>query len=248
VKSQYWLVTGCNRGIGLTIFKQLAPRKGVISFATVRDPSKPGDLDTITAEHANVHIVRLRLEIVYDAKHAAGEIANHTDHLDVVIANAGIAYNWERLEKVDPEVVREHLIDNTLGTFTLFQGVLPLLRKCGQSKFVAISSDTASITKPVPYPVSAVGLSKAGVNFITQRIHVEHSSEGIIAFPINPGTVKTDIGAIAAPAIFGLKEFSLEPADCARGIISVIDNATANDGGHFWRYDGKEMAWYTVEP
>lgn len=99
------------------------------------------------------------------------------------------------------------------------------------------------MTKPVPFPVSAVGLSKTGVNFITQRIHMEHSSEGIISFPINPGGVKTDIGAIAAPAAFGLKEFTLEAADSARGIISIIDKATEKDSGHFWRYDGEEIAW-----
>jgi NAD(P)-dependent dehydrogenase (short-subunit alcohol dehydrogenase family) len=241
--SQYWLVTGSNRGIGLAIVEQLAARKSVIVFATVRDLSKQGDLQKITAQHPNVHVIRLRLEVVDDAKHAAAEIAKHTDHLDVVIANAGIAYNWERLEKVDPEVVREHLTVNTLGTLVLFQAVLPLLRKSKQSKFVAITTDAASITKPAPYPVSAVGLSKVGVNYITQRIHVEHSSEGIIAFPINPGGVKTDIGAIAAPTAFGLEEFSVEPADCARGLISVIDNATANSGGRFWRYDGEEIVW-----
>jgi norsolorinic acid ketoreductase len=185
----------------------------------------------------------LRLEVVEDAKQAAGDIAKITDHLDVVIANAGIAYNWEPLEIVDPEVVREHLTVNTIGTLTLFQAVLPLLRKSTLPKFVPITTDAASITSPVPYPVSAVALSKVGVNFITQRIHVEHASEGIIAFPINPGGVKTDLGAIAAPAAFGLKEFTVEAEDCARGILSVIDKATPNEGGHFWRYDGKELAW-----
>ena len=241
--SQYWLVTGANRGIGLALVKQLAARKDLILFATVRDPSKTGELEKITAQHTNVHILRLRLEVVDDAKQAAGEIAKITDHLDVVIANAGIAYNWEPLEKVDPEVVREHLTVNTLGTLILFQGVLPLLRKSEQPKFVPITTDAASITKPVPFPVTAVALSKIGVNFIAQRIHVEHSSEGIIAFPINPGGVKTDIGAIAAPALFGVKEYPLEAADSARGIISVIDKATAKDSGRFWRYDGEEIAW-----
>jgi NAD(P)-dependent dehydrogenase (short-subunit alcohol dehydrogenase family) len=241
--SQYWLVTGGNRGIGLALVKQLAARKNVVVFATVRDPSKPGDLEKVVAQHNNVHIIQLRLEVVEDAKHAAGEIAKITDHLDVVIANAGIAYNWERLEKVDVEVAREHLTVNTLGTLILFQAVLPLLRKSGQPKFVPITTQVASMTKPVPYPVSAVALSKVGVNFITQRIHVEHSSEGIIAFPINPGGVKTDIGAFAAPTAFGLKEFTLEAADSARGIISVIDKATEKDSGRFWSYDGEELAW-----
>ena len=241
--SQYWLVTGSNRGIGLALVKQLAARKDVVLFATVRDTSKIDELKKIITEHVNVHVIQLRLEIVDDAKQAAAEIGKVTDHLDVVIANAGIAYNWERLEQVDPEVVREHLTVNTLGTLILFQAVLPLLRKSRQAKFVPITTNAASITTHVPYPVSAVGLSKAGVNYITNRIHTEHLSEGIISFPINPGGVKTDIGAIAAPAAFGLKEFTIEPDDSARGIISVIDKATEKESGRFWQYDGEEIAW-----
>ena len=241
--SQYWLVTGGNRGIGLALVKNLAARKDTIVFTTVRDPSKLGELKNITAQHNNVHIIQLRLEVVQDAKLAVAEIAKITDHLDVVIANAGIAYNWQRLEDVDPEVVREHLTVNTLGSFILFQAVLPLLRKSQQAKFVPITTSAASITQPVPYPVSAVALSKIGVNFITQRINVEHSTEGILAFPINPGGVKTDLGAFAAPTAFGIKEFTLEPEESAAGIISVIEKATVKESGRFWRYDGQEEVW-----
>ena len=241
--TQYWLVTGGNRGIGLALVQQLAVRKDIVVFVSVRNTSKLGDLAKITGKHSNVHVIQLRLEVIADAKKAVAEISKVTDHLDVVIANAGIAYNWERLEKVDPEVVREHFTVNTLGTLTLFQAVLPLLRKAGTSKFVPITTEAAAMTLNIPYPVSAVGISKVGINYITNRIHTEHASDGIIAFPLNPGGVKTDIGAIAAPQAFGIEEFSIEPEDCAKGIISVVDNATAATGGHFWQWDGKELPW-----
>jgi NAD(P)-dependent dehydrogenase (short-subunit alcohol dehydrogenase family) len=241
--TQYWLVTGGNRGIGLALVQQLAVRKDFVLFVSVRNTSKLGELAKVTAKHSNVHIIQLRLEVVADAKKAAAEIAKVTDHLDVVIANAGIAYNWERLEQVDPEVIREHFTVNSLGTFTLFQAVLPLLRKAGTSKFVPITTEIAAMTLNFPYPVTAVGISKVATNYITKRIHAEHASEGIIAFPLNPGGVKTDIGALAAPQAFGIAEFGIEPEDCAKGIISLVDNATAATGGHFWQWDGKELPW-----
>jgi len=241
--SQYWIVTGANRGIGLALVKQLAVRNDIVVLATVRDPSKVGDLATITAQNRNVHIIPLRVDVPQDAKQAATEIAKITDHIDVVIANAGIAYDWNRLENVDVEVAREHLNVNTLGTLSLFQAVLPLLRKADHPKFVPITTEVASITRPVPYPVSAVGLSKIGANFIAQRIHVEHSKEGIIAFPINPGGVKTDIGALAAPTAFGIEEFQMEPAESAAGVLAVIDKANEETSGKFWSYDGREIPW-----
>jgi len=241
---QYWVVTGGNRGIGLAIVNELALRKNVVVFTTVRDKSNIGQLEKIVSQHDNVKIVQLRLEVVEDAKKAAAEVSKVTDHVDVVLANAGIAYNWEPIEKVDPEVVREHFTVNTLGTFALFQAFLPLMRKSGQSKFVSITTDAACMTVDVPYPVSAVGISKVGINYIMRRVHTEHhSSDGIIAFPINPGGVKTDIGAFAAPTAFGMKEFTIEPEDSAKMILSVIDNATAKQSGKFFRYDGKELPW-----
>jgi NAD(P)-dependent dehydrogenase (short-subunit alcohol dehydrogenase family) len=241
---QYWLVTGSNRGIGLAIVEQLAKRKDVVLFAGVRDTSNLGELHNIVAKNSNVSVVQLRLDVIEDAKDAASEIAKVTDHLDVVIANAGIAYNWDRLEKVDPEVAREHFTVNTLGTLVLFQAVLPLLRQSkDKPKFVPITTDLASMTKPASLNVSAVGLSKVGINYLVRRIVVEHASEGIIAFPVNPGGVKTAIGAIAAPALLGIEEFPMEPEESAAGILAVIDEATEESNGRFYGYDGQEIAW-----
>jgi norsolorinic acid ketoreductase len=111
----------------------------------------------------------------------ADEIAKVTDHLDIVIANAGIAYDWVPLEKIDLEVAKEHISVDTLGTLSRFQAVLPLVRKSSSPTFVPITTEVASITSPVPYnTVSTVALSKIGVNFITQRIHIEHGKNMVL--------------------------------------------------------------------
>lgn len=241
---EYWLVTGSNRGIGLALVTQLATRENSIIFATVRNISKLGQLASLITQYPNVRPLQLSLEVATSAQNMAAEIAKVTDHLDVVIANAGIAYDWVPLEKIDLEVAKEHIYVNTLGTLSLFQAVLPLLRKSSSPKFVPITTEAASITSPVPYTVSTVGLSKIGVNFITQRIHVEHGAkDGIIAFPMNPGGVKTDIGNAAAPLAFGIKQFELEPEESAVGLLGVIDQATREESGRFWSYTGKEIPW-----
>ena len=72
---------------------------------------------------------------------------------------------------------------------------------------------------------------------------MEHGQEGLIAFPINPGAVKTRIGNVAAPTLFGIKEFELEPDESARGILEVIDKATTSNNEHFYSYDGQELPW-----
>lgn len=91
-------------------------------------------------------------------------------------------------------------------------------------------------------PETAYGTSKAALNFVTKRIHLEHSDEGFIAFPIHPGTVNTDMGKAAAP-VFGLTEFPVLPKDSAKGVLEVVDAATAKESGRFWNFDGTENRW-----
>ena len=91
-------------------------------------------------------------------------------------------------------------------------------------------------------PETAYGTSKAALNFVTKRIHVEHSGEGFIAFPMHPGNVNTEMGLAAAP-VFGLTEFPVTPADSAKGVLDVVERATAAESGRFWNYDGTENKW-----
>ena len=91
-------------------------------------------------------------------------------------------------------------------------------------------------------PETAYGTSKAALNFVTKRIHIEHSGEGFIAFPMHPGNVNTEMGLAAAP-VFGLTEFPVTPADSAKGVLAVVEGATAAESGRFWNYDGTENKW-----
>src|SRR5271156_6853936 len=97
---QAWLVTGANRGIGFEITK-LAVSRNYVVFAGVRDPSKDEALNRLAAENPNVHIVRIRSASVPDAEAAAKVIEKITRGIDVVIANAGIANNWQRATNVE---------------------------------------------------------------------------------------------------------------------------------------------------
>jgi len=55
--------------------------------------------------------------------------------------------------------------------------------------------------------------------------------------------VKTRIGNVAAPTLFWIKEFELEPDESARGILAVMNKATTSNNEHFYSYDGQELPW-----
>jgi norsolorinic acid ketoreductase len=242
MSQQSYLISGSNRGIGLELVKLLASRPETIVFAGVREPSKATALQTLADQHSNVHIIKLDSSSVADAQEAARYVTKVAGALDVVIANAGIAQNWENVANVDPAALTEHFRVNTLGPLILFQALYPVLLKGETRKFVTISSHVGMITDMINAPETAYGTSKAALNFLTKRIHLEHSGEGFIAFPVHPGYVNTDMGQAAAPT-FGMTEFPVSPADSAKGILEVVDAATASQSGRFLNYDGTENQW-----
>ena len=237
-----YFVSGSNRGIGLELVRLIANRPDTIVFAGVRNPSKRSELQKLASKYPNVHIVKLDSSSTTDAQAAAHTVEEIAGGLDVVIANAGIAENWEKVVKVDPQSLSEHFKVNTVGPLILFQALYPVLLKRQTRKFVTISSLVGAITNMLDVPETAYGTSKAALNFVTKRIHLEHSAEGFIAFPMHPGTVNTDMGKAAAP-VFGLTEFPVLPVDSAKGILAVVDAATANESGRFWNFDGTENRW-----
>ena len=241
--STSYLVTGSNRGIGFEIVKILAQRPDTTVFAGVRNPSKATALKNLASHYPNIHILQLESTSPTDVQAAASTIKTISGGLDVVIANAGIAQNFLKILDVTPSSVAEHFNVNTLGPLILFQAIYPLLLARPTRKFITISTIAGVIGEGMStVPDVAYGTSKVALNFVTKRIHFEHADQGIIAFPVHPGTVNTDMGIGAAPS-FGMERFELEPQDSARGVMDVIDRATLAESGRFWSYDGSELGW-----
>jgi NAD(P)-dependent dehydrogenase (short-subunit alcohol dehydrogenase family) len=240
--SQAWLITGANRGIGFEITK-LAAKKGYVVFAGVRDPSKAITLNELAATNPNIHLIKLQSASEADARAAARAIEEVTGGLDVVIANAGIANNWQKITDVEIGAVWEHFNVNTVGAIVLFQAVYPLLLKRQTRKFITVSTNAASIGEFPNFPHTAYGLSKAALNHLTKSIHTEHSSEGFIAFPIHPGFVTTDMGLAAAEEFDTGFMVPLTPEQSGQAVFVKVNTATLSDSGRFWAHDGTELSW-----
>lgn len=111
------------------------------------------------------------------------------DHIDVVVAMAGISKYYEVAAKTAISEVRDHFEVNSVGPLLLFQATLPLLEKSAHPVFVGISTGIASIgdMHTMPMPVTAYGMSKVALNYLVQKIHLENPS--LVAFVLSPGYV-----------------------------------------------------------
>ncbi|EKG16351.1 Short-chain dehydrogenase/reductase SDR [Macrophomina phaseolina MS6] len=241
------LITGASRGIGKGLATTFLGRDNTTVVAAVRSAASAEPLASVS-KGAGSKLVVVEIDSSEEKAPTVAVqelVSKHgIDHLDIVIANAGISTDFSPIAKLPVHVLKRHLEVNAYGPLLLFQAVLPLLQKAAApAKFVALGSPMGSISamETRPFPMSAYGVSKAFVHYITRKIHLEH--QDIISFSVDPGFVQTDMGNAGA-AFFGMKEATTTISDSVNFIVSTVDSATREKtSGHFPTIEGGDFAW-----
>jgi len=243
-----YLITGANRGIGGGLVKVYLSRPNSVVVAAVRDtfsPSSEALFRLPRGDGSSLFVVKLDNLSETDAKEVVEELK--TDHgidrLDIVIANAGIAKNWDTAYNVAIDEVRDHFNVNTIGSLVLFQATWPILQKSSNPKFVYVSSTVGSIGDMEKWPLQAVayGASKAAMNYISRKMHLEN--EKLTVFPLHPGWVQTDMGNAGANE-HGMTEAPVTLEECVSGMVSKIDSSSRKEtSGTFVSFDGAHVNW-----
>lgn len=242
-----YFITGGNRGLGFGLTERLSARPDTLVFATAREPSAADKLQQLSAQRGNIRIVQLRADSATDHAAAAAQVEAEAGRVDVIVANAGISdpRTFEPIEALSLEPLRSHLEVNAVGPIRLFGALYPLLRRSSLPKYVVVSSGLGSLAWQANFPsfhVANYGVSKAAVNFLTQRIHVEHPD--IIAFPLSPGWVQTDMGNAGAK-VAGMEQAPMTVEQSVTGMVQLLDDSTRDThSGRMWNAeDGTEMPW-----
>ncbi|KAK3318940.1 hypothetical protein B0H66DRAFT_253167 [Apodospora peruviana] len=240
-----YLVTGANRGIGLSIVTSLLQHPSVTVIATTRR-----SCSTSIPTHPTSKLITFLLDESYPAINAA-TIADRLrseygiDHLDVVIANAGASSGFKDILSTPAEDLLFDFTANSIGPVKLFHGVWPLLETGREKKFVIISSVMGAMSSldEESLPGTAYGMSKAAVNWFGAKLAVEMKSKGLLVGILHPGWVKTSMGQAVADAINYGGEIAMDTETSAKRIIERVDELTAEKSGKFLNYDGKVLAW-----
>jgi norsolorinic acid ketoreductase len=242
-----YLISGANRGIGFGLVTDLLKSNNVVVFAGAREPDAAVELKQLQNTHSNLHIVKLASTSEEDVTKAAQLIERTTGRVDVVIANAGIAYSFINPAEVPLNDIRDHFEVNTIGPLILYQGTRNLLKRSTDPKFIVISTAAGSIKSqdvmPSVFTGVAYGTSKAAVNYITKRIHLENQDTNLTAFVVHPGFVATDMGNNGVK-VLGLEKADITIQESVDGLLKVFDQASREKtGGKFLTYLGSELDW-----
>jgi len=244
-------ITGANRGIGKGLTAKYLDRPNHIVIAAVRDPNHNSSKSLSSlpvGESSSLIIVPFDSSSEKSINEAITTLkSQHSiSFLSIVIANAGMVEFYGTVLHTPIQGTRDHFNTNTVGVLALFQAVYPLLVAApddGLPKFITVSSTVGSIEDMEKWPMNATayGMSKAALNWLTRNIHIENP--GLIAFPIHPGWVQTDMGTKGARAN-GLDEAPTTVQTSVDGIVSKIDEATReHTSGRFISFDGNSYPW-----
>ncbi len=217
------LVTGCNRGIGLELARQLVER-GDSVIGVCREPS-----EELQASGASIIS---GIDVGDGASMPALQAAVGDQHIDVIINNAGILRRDNALGDIDYENMLEQYRVNTLGPLRVTEALRNNLTE--GSKVAIVTSRVGSIEDNSSGGNYGYRASKAAVNMIGTNLMHELRPLGIAVALLHPGYVRTDMT--------GGQGMTTAPVSAA-GLIERIDELTLETSGGFWHAEGYELPW-----
>lgn len=228
------LVTGCSRGLGLEMARQLLARGDAV-LATCRDPAAAHALADLAAG-AGDRLAIHALDVTDPASRASIHdlAAARWGALDLVIHNAGILAREERLGALDPTAFRHAYETNALAPLMLTEALLPLLR-AGRAPTVAfITSQLGSLARTDRFYTPSYAMSKAALNMAGRLLAEPLHAAGVAGVLLHPGWVRTAMGGPQAP---------LEAPEAVAGLLRVIDALPRDGAMRFLDHAGEGLPW-----
>lgn len=216
------VITGANRGIGLSLAAQYKSRGNHV-IAAVRKSSK--ELDATGAE------VAADIDVTSDA--AVNRLRQQIGDrkVDILISNAG-ALTSEHMDDMDFDRIRAQFEINTLGPLR----VIHTLQDCLQqgAKVGILTSRVGSMTDNGYGGNYGYRLSKAAANMVGKNLSIDLAPKGVAVFLLHPGWCATKLVNYRG---------TTPPGEAASGIIERLDNLTIEQTGTFWHAEGYELPW-----
>ncbi len=176
------LVTGGATGIGLATAQKFVS-EGAYVFITGR---RQGELDkAVKAIGRNVTAVQSDVAKLDDLDRLYDVIGKEKGHLDVIVANAGVAEGAPTAE-VTPELFEKIFSVNVRGAFFTVQKAQKLLKDGGSVVVIA------SVVQYKGFPgMSVYSASKAAVRSLVRTWAAEFKDRGIRVNAVSPGPIGT---------------------------------------------------------
>ncbi|MEZ5844961.1 MAG: SDR family NAD(P)-dependent oxidoreductase [Hyphomicrobiaceae bacterium] len=190
------LVTGASRGIGRAVALALA-KAGAHVIITARSVAALEDLDDeIRDGGGSATLLQLDLAQGDRVDVLGPTIYQRWQHLDILVANAGVLGPLSPLPHVTDAAWDEVLAVNLTANWRLIRTLDPLLRRAPAGRAIFVSSGAAQARNAYwgPYAVS-----KAALEALVKTYAHECAASEVRANIVNPGPIRTAMRAKAFP-------------------------------------------------
>lgn len=184
------LVTGASSGIGAVYAGRLA-RRGHDLILAARDESRLNELAARLRAETGVKVEVVKADLTRRADLAALETRLRDDAaITLLVNNAGAAL-FGPLADSDPDRVEDLIQLNVVAVTRLAQAAANGFARRGRGTIVNIASIVG--LAPELFPGSVYGATKAYVLYLTQTLHAELASRGVVVQAVLPGATRTEI-------------------------------------------------------
>jgi NAD(P)-dependent dehydrogenase (short-subunit alcohol dehydrogenase family) len=234
------LVTGGDRGLGFALCAGLL-KGGWRVFAGQYMPEWHELAGLMKEYPQTLHILPLDVSSRQSVQAAAETVKAHTDHLDVLISNAGVTSETVPLTIREPQDYDEmhRLYDvNALGALRVVETFLPLMERGGAKRLCFVSSEAGSIGRAERTSWFGYCMSKAALNMGVKILFNDLHPAGYTFRVYHPGWVRS--------YMHGEKNMdaALEPEDAAAYAIPLLLNDREDEGRlAMVDYEGNEWPW-----
>ncbi|TXS94048.1 SDR family NAD(P)-dependent oxidoreductase [Parahaliea maris] len=199
------LITGCGRGIGAAVAKQLAAQ-GVelIAINRSREP-----MEQLIAElNGQVNVTPYFIDVTdfENLDTLLQQVMKEHPDIDLVILNAGLD-TPQRIESFDWRIARTQIDTNLTANYVFAARLLPQMMARGNGRFAVVSSLGAFAGCPFEHAYNA---SKAGARMMVDGLRAELLENPVGVTGIYPGFVAT--GMIEGNAFDSSSAISAEEA------------------------------------
>lgn len=184
-KEKVAVVTGGASGIGLATTKKLLSEGANVVILDLKM-----DEEIINSLGENVLYLKCDVSNEENVKNCIEEIIKKFDHIDYLVANAGIGGSSSKPHEVSMDEWNKVISVNQTGIFLLNKYVINEMLKSGKGEVVNTSSMYGLVGSTTSFAYSA---SKGAINQMTRSLALTYARENIRVNAIAPGYVDTPI-------------------------------------------------------
>ena len=237
------LITGSNRGIGLSLAENYA-EQGWNVIATCRKPDKAADLISLKEKYDNVNIEQLDVTSQKQINALAEKYKGIP--IDVLLNNAGILGDIrdQVFGALNEETFEQVFAVNTLAPLKVSEAFVEHVSVSEQKKIVSMTSGLGSmqITANQSY-FYFYRMSKAALNMAVVAMNASLRNQGIISALIAPGQVDTKL--LEESGYRGPNKIT--PDESAKSLIRIIDSLSQEtinkNGNKAINVDDRVLPW-----